>query len=291
MIIDCHYHYFPSEFNVEKKLREMDASGIDKIALIAPICPIFKSEPMSLPMRFMRRLMGKAAFYPLLKRLLCTFEGDGINILGDHVPIFFAPGNKAVFDAVAMAPDRLCAWVTVNPDRQSEEEMQREILQYADRETFCGVKVHPFYHQYDVAKLDAVCRILEPQRKPLLIHLPFDSEDAILTLADQYPKVNCLLAHCAFPYFDLIWPELKKRKNIYVDISSGCYVDAKMARRAIDALGPYHVLYGSDGPYGTPNSDGSFDMQAEYEFATKLIRAEELRAIRKNNYVFLTSEQ
>ena len=56
-------------------------------------------------------------------------------------------------------------------------------------------------------------------------------------------------------------------------------------------LGPYHVLYGSDGPYGTPKSDGSFDMQAEYEFATKLIRAEEFRAIRKNNFVFLTSEQ
>ncbi len=76
-----------------------------------------------------------------------------------------------------------------------------------------------------------------------------------------------------------------------MDISSGCYVDAKKARRAIDALGPYHVLYGSDGPYGTPQSDGSFDMQAEYEFATKLIRAEELRAVRKNNFMFLTNEQ
>ena len=287
MIIDCHYHYFPSEFDVEKKLLDMDAAGIDKIALIAPICPIFKSEPMSLPMRFMRLLMGKAAFYPLLKKLLCTFRGDGINILGEHVPIFFKPGNKAVFEAADTAPERLSAWVTVNPDRQSEEEMRREILEYADRETFCGVKAHPFYHQYDVAKLDAVCRILEPLRKPMLIHLPFDSKDAILALADRHPKVNFLLAHCAFPYFDLIWPDLKKRKNIYVDLSSGCYVDAKMARRAIDALGPYHVLYGSDGPYGTLKSDGSFDMQAEYEFATKQIRAEELRAIRKNNFVFL----
>ena len=288
MIIDCHYHYFPGGFDVEKKLRDMDAAGIDKIALIAPICPVFQSEPMSLPMRFMRLLMGKAVFYPLLKKLLCTFRGDGIDILGEHVPIFFVPGNKAVFEAAAKAPDRLCAWVTVNPGRQSEEEMRHEILHYADRETFCGVKVHPFYHQYDVTKLDAVCRILEPLRKPMLIQLPFDSKDAILELADQYPKVNFLLAHCAFPYFGLIWSELKKRKNIYVDLSSGCYVDAKMARRAIDALGPYHVLYGSDGPYGTLQTDGSFDMQAEYEFATELILAEELRAIRKNNFVFLT---
>lgn len=146
MIIDCHYHYFPSEFDVEKKLRDMDAAGIDKIALIAPICPIFKSEPMSLPMRFMRKLMGKAAFYPLLKKLLCTFQGDGSNILGEHVPIFFLPENKAVFDAAAKAPERFCAWVTVNPARQSEEEMRQEIEGYAKEKTFCGVKVHPFYH-------------------------------------------------------------------------------------------------------------------------------------------------
>ena len=290
MIIDCHYHYFPAEFDIGKKLEQMDAAGIDQIALIAPICPVFRSEPMSLPMRFMRRLMGKQAFYPLLKKLLCTFEGDGIRILGEHVPIFFRPANRAVFDAAAQAPDRLRAWVTLNPDRQSVEEMRAELERYASNECFCGVKAHPFYHQYDLKELEPVCRLLEPLGKPLLIHMNFDSRDAILSLADQFPKVNFLLAHCAFPYFDLIWPELKKRKNIYVDISSGCYVDAKMARRAIDALGPYHVLYGSDGPYGSLTAEGTFDMAEEYEFVTRLIRPEELRAVRKNNFVFLTSQ-
>lgn len=227
----------------------------------------------------------------MLKKLLCTFRGDGISILGEQIPIIFLPGNKPVFDAAEKAPDRLCAWVTVNPDRQSEEDMRHEILQYADRETFCGVKVHPFYHQYEVEKLDVVCRIVEPLHKPLLIHLPFDSKDAILALANQYPRVSFLLAHCAFPYFDLIWPELKKRKNVYVDISSGCYVDAKMAKRAVDTLGAYHVLYGSDGPYGSMKADGCFDMAAEYEFVTGLIPPEHLRAVRKNNFVFLFDEK
>ena len=289
MIIDCHYHYYPGEFDVEKKLRKMDEANISQIALIAPVCPVFKSEPMSLPMRFMRLLMGKRAFYPLLKKLLCTFEGDGINILGEHVPIFFLPANKAVFDAASRTPGRFRAWVTLNPDRQSEAEMRTELDRYAPREAFCGVKVHPFYHQYDLMKLEPVCRMLEPLRKPLLIHMNFDSHDAILALADQFTHVSFLLAHCAFPYFDLIWPELKKRKNVYVDISSGCYVDAKMARRAIDALGPYHVLYGSDGPFGPPDEDGYFDMKREYEFATAQIQPEELRAVRKNNFLFLTN--
>lgn len=289
MLVDCHYHFFPKEFDVEKKLREMDKAGIDKIALIAPICPPFKSEPKSLPMRFMRLLMGKRACMPLLKKLLCTFEGNGIHILGEHVPIFFIPGNKAVFAAASKAPDRLYAYVTVNPDRQSVEEIRREILQYADRETFCGVKAHPFYHQYDVSKLDAVCQILAPLHKPLLIHLNFDSKDALLALADKYPQVNFLLAHCAFPYFDLIWPEIKKRRNIVVDISSSCYVDAKMAKKAVRFLGADRVLYGSDGPYGTPSSDGSFDMRYEYEFVTSLIHQEELPQIQGTNFLALIS--
>ena len=291
MIIDCHYHYFPGEFAVEEKCREMDEAGIDQIALIAPVCPVFRSEPESLPMRFMRSLMGKKAFYPLLKKLLCTFEGSGIRILGEQIPIFFRPENAPVFEAAEKAPGRLLAWLTLNPGRQTEEEMRAELERWSGHEAFCGIKVHPFYHQYDLSLLEPVCRMLEPLGKPLLIHLNFDSREQILALADAFPRVNFLLAHCAFPYFDLIWPELKKRKNIYVDISSGCYVDAKTARRAIDALGPYHVLYGSDGPYGSQHPEGGFAMKREYDFATAQIRAEELRAVRKNNFVFLTDPE
>lgn len=76
----------------------------------------------------------------------------------------------------------------------------------------------------------------------------------------------------------------EKRKNVFVDISSGCYVDAKMARRAVAALGARHVLYGSDGPYGTQTEDKTFDMKAEYEFATRLLPARVLDAVRKDNF-------
>ena len=284
MIIDCHYHYFKEEFNLPDKLIAMDRAGIEKTALIAAVCSPFKAEPKTIPMRFMRILMGKRSFLPLLERLLCTFKGGGIDILGQQVPIYDLPDNDSVFETAMQAPDRLSAYITINPNCQSETVLQKEIERLSGYACFCGVKAHPFYHRYQSDQLDFMCGLLEPLHKPLLIHMNFGDWPHILRLADKHPRVNFILAHCAFPYFDLIWPELKKRPNIYVDISSGCYVDAKMARRVVDALGTDHVLYGSDGPYGTPEDDGTFDMRQEYTFATRLLTEEELKWVSSRNF-------
>lgn len=279
MRVDCHYHYFAGEFDLARKLREMDAAGLDRIVLIAPICPPFPSEPGMAAMRFLRLLEGKPALLPLMKKLLCTFEGDGIRILGDHVPIFFEPKNGAVFRAAEAHPDRLAAYVTVNPDRQSAETVRAEVERYAASPVFAGIKAHPFYHQYSADQLEGCFALLRELKKPLLVHMSFADRAPILRLADRYPDVNVILAHTAFPFFDAVWPELAARENLFVDISSGCYVDARIARRAVDALGAQRVLYGSDGPYGTLQPDGKFDMGAELRFVTQLLSPAEQEAI------------
>ena len=253
MTIDCHYHYYATEFNPDEKLREMDVLGIDRIQLIAPICLPFPAEPEKLPMRFMRLMEGKRAAMPLMRKLLCTFHGDGIDILGFHAPIFFFPKNEAVFRCADAHPDRFGAYVTLNPNRQSVEEIRSEVEKWSHHTTFAGIKVHPFYHQ------------------------------PILALSDRYPEVNVILAHTAFPFFDLLWSEIAQRKNIFTDISSGCYVDAKIARRAVDALGADRVLYGSDGPHGALRGDKKFDMLQELDFVKALLTHEEWEQIGSRN--------
>lgn len=287
MFIDCHYHYEPGAFDVPKLLEAMDASGVEKIALIPAVAGVFPSEPRKFIMRFMRFMFGKRAFFPLLRKMMCTFEGDGIRILGAHVPIYFLPNNDEVFAAAEEAPDRLFAYIAVNPDRQSPEEMRAEMERFMEKPAFCGVKVHPFYHQYDIRKLENICQILAPLHKPLLVHMDFNAYDGILELADRHPQVNFILAHCAFPYFDLIWPEIWKRKNLYVDISSGCYVDSRTARKATIALGPERILYGSDGPYGPAGSDGRFDMSGAYDWATKALPPDVRAAVSRENFLRL----
>ncbi len=283
-VIDCHYHYYPEEFNVSEKIEKMDCIGLSKIALIAPVAPDFPAEPKSFIMRFMRFLMDKPLLYPIFRKLMCTFEDNGINILGDYVPISFIPQNKPVFDAAEQNSDRLLAYITLNPDRQSEEEMQLEINRYSSSPSFCGFKAHPFYHQYPISKLDKLCKLIAPYEKPLLIHMCFDSKEEMISLAKKYPNQKFILAHCAFPHYTQIWKKIRPMKNVYLDISSGSYVDSKMARKAISYFGPDRILYGTDGPYGHKSASGKFDMQWELEFVTKGINASDLKLIAHDNF-------
>ncbi len=260
MIIDCHYHYFEEEFDPEVKFRDMEKAGIDKIAIMAPIAAQFKSEPNIFIMKFMRRLFGKPILMPLFKKLLCTFKGDGIDILGEQVPIYFSPQNQGVFEIAEKYPDKLYAWATVNPSNCSREALNAELRKWSEYKTFIGVKAHPFYHQYNAIQLDSVFSILNEMKMPIIIHMGFDDKEAILKLADKYQNVKIILAHCAFPYFNIMWSEIAKRNNIFVDISSSCYIDERVVRRAIQKLGVDKCIYGSDGPYGPPDKDGRFNL-------------------------------
>lgn len=260
MIIDCHYHYYEDEFCFEEKLADMNVAGIGKIALMAPVAAQFESNPDLIQMRFMRRLFGKRALMPLFRKLLCTFEGNKINVLGEQVPICFKPQNDGVFKMAEAHPDKFLAWAALNPSNCSEETLLQELNKWSGQETFIGVKAHPFYHQYNASLLEPVFSELESLQKQIIIHMGFDDMPSILALADKYKKVNIILAHCAFPYFDIMWPEIVKRSNIYVDISSSCYVDQRTVKRAVRAIGVKKCIYGSDGPYGPPNKAGRFDL-------------------------------
>jgi uncharacterized protein len=44
-----------------------------------------------------------------------------------------------------------------------------------------------------------------------------------------------------------------------VDLSQPTYVNEKIMKNAVAALGPDHCLFGTDGPYGFYGEDGKFD--------------------------------
>lgn len=284
MVTDCHYHYFAEEFDYDRKLSEMESCGIEKIALMAPIAAIFESEPEKPIMRFMRSLFGKKLFMPLFRKLLCTFKGSGIDIMGEEVPIYFTPDNTGVFEIADKHTDRLMAWVTLNPSNCSSEKVTAELKKWSQHEAFIGVKAHPFYHQYKASCLEPIFTALNEMEKPILIHMGFDDMPHILRLADKYLNVNVILAHCAFPFFDIMWPEIAKRKNIFVDISSSCYVDEKTVRRAVCVLGVEKLVYGSDGPYGPSNHSGSFDLKYQIGNAMSWLNTESQSSIGYTNF-------
>ncbi len=290
MLIDSHYHVLMENFNAEDTVSWMDRDGIDKVALIAQTNGYSESDIHALEGKFCRAIEGKRLLLPLYEKIMANFTTKGVNVAGHTMPIYFRPDNAPVFAAAEQYPDRFFAYITLNPDLQTKEEIHAELSKYADSHVFCGVKTHSLYFQYNAKKLEPIAKQMRIYHKPILIHMGFDDKKSILKLAKKYPDVNFVLAHTAFPYFNLIWKDLAKYPNLYVDISNGTYVDSDMAREAADILGPDHLIYGSDGPYGSMKADGTYDFTDHFKFVTKKFRDKELEQIASENFLRLIQE-
>ena len=67
------------------------------------------------------------------------------------------------------------------------------------------------------------------------------------------------MAHTGFPGYSDTWREIKKRKNVFVDLSQTSYVGPRTLRAAVEYLGADRCLFGTDGPYGFHGPDGTID--------------------------------
>jgi len=90
-----------------------------------------------------------------------------------------------------------------------------------------------------------------------LIHLGHGDCGDYRSISESYPRIPLICAHAGIPYYDQLWKYGKSRANLYVDLSSP-YLDERLVRAAVHALGPERCLYGTDSPYGFQH-DGSYD--------------------------------
>lgn len=126
-------------------------------------------------------------------------------------------------------------------------------------ENWLGIKAHPFWHRYPLKMLDNIASFCVEKDMPLLIHLGGASENGDCQfLPERHPALNLIYAHAGLPFFQEIWPYIKQKDNVYVDLSSA-YLDEPLHRAAVQALGPDKSLYGSDGPFGSPAEDNMYD--------------------------------
>jgi predicted TIM-barrel fold metal-dependent hydrolase len=93
---------------------------------------------------------------------------------------------------------------------------------------------------------------------PVLIHLGFGRRGDFRAIASRFPKLVVISAHAGFPFFQDLWAHRNDCPNLHVDLSSP-YVDEKLVRAAVAAMGPERCIYGTDAPYGFHESDGSYD--------------------------------
>ncbi len=274
--IDCHYHLIPTLHPIEELLKNMEETGVDKIALMASLCgPV--PEVKEFLLKFNRFFLTHKIFRGLGRKLMDNFTPQGdLRILKDLLKIILDPDNKPVFDAVQVHPDKFLGWIFVNP-RGAQDQLQ-VFRKWKDVSGAIGVKAHPFWHQYAPIELLPVAQELVKSGKPLLVHLGFKEKGKFDALLKEVPDLKLVLAHAGFPCFAQTWKAIKDKPNVFVDLSQTLYVNALTTRKVIKALGPDRCLFGSDGPWGSIGPRGGFDLGVIKGRIENLFKDEKVRA-------------
>jgi uncharacterized protein len=168
--------------------------------------------------------------------------------------IYARPDNEGVARLVAAHPARFVAWMFLNPRVPGALD---ELDRWRQTPGFIGIKVHPHWHDYATAELDAILRRAEELKLPALIHLGFGKRGDFRAICARFPRLRVISAHAGFPFYRDLWRHAAEHPNLHVDLSSP-YLDERLVRAAVAAMGPERCLYGTDAPYGF-HTDAGYD--------------------------------
>ena len=257
MIIDSHAHFDPRILDAASVVAKMDAAGVDRIVMIPAMNDPLPPTPERL-LAVMRRLSASAAGRLVVEathRTLLTPEGD-LRLDGKVVPIYNRPDNEGVARLVAAHPDRFRGWIFLNP--RNNPGVLDELERWRAVPGMIGIKLHPHWHDYRTEILGPVLRRAEELGLPALIHLGFRKRGDFRSICREHPRLKVISAHAGFPFYQDLWAYRGAHPNLHVDLSSP-YIDERLARAAVQAMGPERCLYGTDAPYGFHEQDGSYD--------------------------------
>jgi predicted TIM-barrel fold metal-dependent hydrolase len=257
MIVDAHYHLDPRLESVDRLLAQMRAHRIARVALIATMCdPLHLGRAGQLLFNVMRGALGGKA--RRLGRVLyrSSVDGSGRISFAGGAKVYGEPDNDAVERMLRQYPDKFVGWFFFNPQTGLRID---EVERCLRNPQWIGVKAHPFWHRYPVGALDDVAALCQERGKPMLVHLGGDARRGDFRhLPQRFPRLKLVYAHAGIPWYEALWEDARRRENVFVDLSSP-YLDSALRHRALRMLGASRCLYGSDGPYGYPDRDGSYD--------------------------------
>lgn len=254
-VIDVHAHLEERMLDLPAMLAQLDARGVDKVALIPAMLDPLPATP-ELLLRFLRTLI-MSRWHPLARRINdLTLTRDGDLRLGRRIyQIYARPDNATVARAIAAHPDRFLGWIFLNPRAGVGLD---ELDRYRALPGFLGVKLHPHWHGWNIEAALPIARRCEELGLPILVHLGFGERGRWKVLADACPRLRIIFAHAGIPHWPRMWDDVRHDKRLWVDVSSP-YLDEAVVRTAVEALGAERVMYGTDAPYGFHDDHGAYD--------------------------------
>ena len=146
--------------------------------------------------------------------------------------------------------ERFLQWVVIDPRKERTYEQAIQMLALPK---CVGIKIHPEEHVYPILEHGRPLFEFAAERQAVVLahsgevnSLPAD----MLTLANDYPEMNLILAHLGNgdgdPTLQVRAIEASKHGNVYTDTSSGMSLMPNIIEWAVSEIGADRILYGSD---------------------------------------------
>ena len=206
MIVDCHVNLWE-----EQHVRPQFAAGT---AYSRPGSVSPKADPQTV----FEAMAGvdKAIVFSLR-------YGDSAGIDGD---------DEVTHRAVVRSPEKFVGFATVDPRRPDYLDLLHRAVEDYRLE---GVKFGPIYNGVSMLdpRLDPVYRLCMARNLPLTVHMGTTfAENAPIELgrplvvdevAQRYPDLKIVMAHMAHPWFEECIVVVRKRPNVYCEVSALFY--------------------------------------------------------------------
>ena len=195
---------------------------------------------------------GPDGVFPLLARLGC--RGGGFMSWNGTVSGDSLAGNDCVREALDAAPPGFWGLASFDPVHYSATDLERLIPEvYADQR-FIGMKPYGVYGvPYDDPAYAVWWRYGNERQFYALLHRTRGDFREIDALAEAYPNVRWLVAHCGSDYrtADMAIESAQKHPNVYAEITL-TPVTLGIIEYLVAGAGEDRVLYGSDLPMRDP---------------------------------------
>lgn len=171
-------------------------------------------------------------------------------------------------------PDRLIGFGSIHPDRHRPE---RKVRRAIEELGLAGIKLYPHAGFYpNDPRLDLVYQTCTDLKVPVMIHtgakaarwqlLKYNRPIYVDEVATRFPRLQIIMCHGGFPWYDEFLAVAHSNPNIHVDIT---WIDClervfhrpgsaeQVVRELTQIIGVERILWGSEGPvmdlplYGT----------------------------------------
>jgi len=243
-IFDTHVHTRNPRLKIDAVLRNMDATGTDRMALIAPHS--FKRNWYDI-----RRKTKPKDILPMLRNIIAT-EGDRC--------------NRYVADLAKKSKGRIIALARV--DQLAED--APAMLARAHDMGCLGLKLFNFGHYPEDERCFPTYEACQKLRMNILFHTGIlgDGRNSRfhkpvnLEILKNWPRVRCLLAHISWPWTDeciatvgmCVHFDRKAASQLVVDITPGAPPEwrEEATIKVVNYLGDEAIVFGSDTQSNNP---------------------------------------